>query len=169
MWATVKNVMDVSFTKTDTDGLIVNNGTPDQTYDTWIMVGPSAYCCSLWVASLAVCCRMAEILHDHETMFKNAYEKAIGSYYAKLWNGSYFDFDSSGQSHAKCIMADQLAGYWYLALSGLPSEVYRKDSVSSVLKLIYKANVQSYKGGSMGAVNGMMPDGKVDVYCNQSE
>lgn len=28
----------------DGDGLIENGGFPDQTYDIWVMTGPSAYC-----------------------------------------------------------------------------------------------------------------------------
>lgn len=30
-------------------------------------------------------------------------------------------------------------------------------------------NVQGYKGGTMGAINGMMPDGKPDIVAMQSE
>lgn len=30
-------------------------------------------------------------------------------------------------------------------------------------------NVQGFNGGTMGAVNGMMPDGNVDVFTIQSE
>lgn len=30
-------------------------------------------------------------------------------------------------------------------------------------------NVQGFNGGTMGAVNGMMPDGSLDMYSVQSE
>lgn len=30
-------------------------------------------------------------------------------------------------------------------------------------------NVQGFNGGTMGAVNGMMPDGSLDMYTLQSE
>jgi hypothetical protein len=36
----------------DGDGLPENAGVPDQTYDTWPMTGPSAYCGGLWLAAL---------------------------------------------------------------------------------------------------------------------
>ena len=35
----------------DGDGLIENDGFPDQTYDIWTMKGPSAYSGGLWLAA----------------------------------------------------------------------------------------------------------------------
>jgi uncharacterized protein (DUF608 family) len=37
-------------------------GFPDQTYDTWEVVGPSAYCGGLWIAALAATSAMAKAL-----------------------------------------------------------------------------------------------------------
>jgi non-lysosomal glucosylceramidase len=52
MYAVCKIVMDktILFDK-DGDGLIENSNAPDQTFDTWIMSGPSIYCGGLYVAS----------------------------------------------------------------------------------------------------------------------
>jgi non-lysosomal glucosylceramidase len=68
---------------------------------------------------------MARILND-----KNALEEyepwlllAKKSYSEKLWNGKYYNYDSSPSRHHDCIMSDQLAGFWYLRLCGLKYEV----------------------------------------------
>ena len=37
---------------TDNDGMIENEGFPDQTYDIWSAKGPSAYSGGLWLAAL---------------------------------------------------------------------------------------------------------------------
>jgi non-lysosomal glucosylceramidase len=39
--------------------VIENGGMPDQTYDAWVMTGPSAYCGGLWIAALKACEFMA--------------------------------------------------------------------------------------------------------------
>jgi hypothetical protein len=45
----------------DNDGLIENDGFPDQTYDIWTVTGPSAYTGGLWVAALAACVQLGEV------------------------------------------------------------------------------------------------------------
>ena len=42
------------------------------------------------------------------------------------------------------------------------------DKVRSALKKIYDFNVLKVKGGMRGAVNGMLPDGRVDMSALQS-
>lgn len=53
MWPIVEKAIDylLRFDK-DGDGMLENEGFPDQTYDTWSAVGISAYCGGLWVATL---------------------------------------------------------------------------------------------------------------------
>ncbi|KAB7499797.1 Non-lysosomal glucosylceramidase [Armadillidium nasatum] len=172
MWPICRAVMDRAFSyDQDSDGLIENNGDADQTYDSWVMHGPSAYCSSLWVASLACMVEMALTLRDksEELKFEEALNKAKKALYEKLYNGEYFNFDSCNGSHSQSIMSDQLVGHWYLALSGLKAEVFRRDSVKSALKLLFEKNVKCFKNGEMGAVNGMLPDGTIDCYTMQSE
>ncbi|XP_076067444.1 non-lysosomal glucosylceramidase [Oratosquilla oratoria] len=172
MWPVCRAVMDKAFNQdADGDGLIENAGQADQTYDSWIMHGPSAYCSSLWVAGLAAMVEMAAILGDkkEEEKFSGALEKAKKALQAKLWNGQYYDFDSCGGHHSKSIMADQLVGHWYLVLSGIGVKVFEPACVKSVLNLLYNNNVQKFHGGTLGAVNGMYPDGAIDCYTMQSE
>ena len=54
MWPAVRNAMRfMERFDRDGDGMIENEGIPDQTYDTWSVSGPSAYSGGLWLASPA--------------------------------------------------------------------------------------------------------------------
>lgn len=53
VWPIIKKAIEYSFQfDKDGDGMIENEGFPDQTYDTWSAVGISAYCGGLFVATL---------------------------------------------------------------------------------------------------------------------
>ncbi|CAH1646576.1 unnamed protein product [Spodoptera littoralis] len=156
----------------DHDGLIENGGFPDQTFDAWIMTGPSAYCGGLWVASLSAVCVMARILghEEDEKEFSTLLEQAKQSFEEKLWNGSYYKFDlKPANSHV--VMADQLAGQWFLRSSGWSEQVFPEENVRKSLATIYENNVLKFKGGKMGAVNGWIagPRGHIDTQAIQSE
>lgn len=99
----------------DGDGMIENDGFPDQTYDTWSVTGVSAYSGGLWVAALQAASALARVAgeRDAEHYFWFKFQKAKRAY-EKLWNGSYFNYDSSGGSSSSSIQADQLAGQWYI-------------------------------------------------------
>ncbi|KAG7013440.1 Non-lysosomal glucosylceramidase [Cucurbita argyrosperma subsp. argyrosperma] len=153
----------------DGDGVIENDGFPDQTYDTWTVHGISAYCGCLWVAALQAASAMAHELGDRDfaETCKSKFLKAKPVLEAKLWNGSYFNYDSGSSSNSNSIQADQLAGQWYTASSGLPP-LFDDFKIKSALRKIYDFNVMKIRGGRMGAVNGMHPNGKVDETCMQS-
>ncbi|PSS35699.1 Non-lysosomal glucosylceramidase [Actinidia chinensis var. chinensis] len=153
----------------DNDCLIENDGFPDQTYDTWTVHGVSAYCGGLWLASLQAAAAMALQLGDRAfaDRCKSKFVKAKSVFEAKLWNGSYFNYDSGSSSNSKSIQTDQLAGQWYTASSGLP-DLFDKFKIESSLQKVYDFNVMKVRGGRMGAVNGMYPNGKVDETCMQS-
>ncbi|KAA0199669.1 hypothetical protein HAZT_HAZT011495 [Hyalella azteca] len=156
---------------TDGDGLIENSGTADQTFDTWVMHGPSAYCCSLWLAALGAMEELADVLGcgEERTKYAQMLTKAQTSMEKKLWNGSYYNFDSCDHPHHLTIMSDQLVGHWYLSLSGNNKEVFKKAHVVTALKTMYEQNVMKFCNGNMGAVNGMKPDGEVDCHTVQSQ
>ncbi|XP_072955535.1 uncharacterized protein [Typha angustifolia] len=153
----------------DGDGLIENDGFPDQTYDAWTVHGISAYCGCLWLAALQAAATMAQRLGDQAfaEKCKVKFMKAKPVFEAKLWNGSYFNYDSGTSSNSRSIQADQLAGQWYIASSGLPP-IFDEGRIRSALQKIFEFNVMRVKGGRMGAVNGMNPNGKVDESCMQS-
>lgn len=170
VWPAVCAAMDY-MDQFDRDGdcLIENDGFPDQTYDAWTVHGISAYCGCLWLAALQAAATMAHRLGDRHfaEKYKLKFMKAKAVYEAKLWNGSYFNYDSGTSSNSKSIQADQLAGQWYTASSGLPP-LFDDSKIRTALQKIFEFNVMKVKGGRMGAVNGMTPKGKVDETCMQS-
>ncbi|RLM62313.1 non-lysosomal glucosylceramidase-like [Panicum miliaceum] len=137
----------------DRDGMIENEGIPDQTYDIWSVSGVSAYTGGLWVAALQAAAAMARI--------------AKRVYNGELWNGTYFNYDNSGGATSSSIMADQLAGQWYARACGLEPVVEAK--ARSALATVLDYNVMRVKGGVVRAVNGMRPDGSVDASSTQSK
>lgn len=160
----------------DDDGLIENSKCPDQTYDSWVMEGPSAYCSGLWLGALQTISAMATILDQPNDCIKyqEILEKGKQSLEEKLWNGKYYRFDLSN-NNKETIMSDQLCGYWYLKICGFDNEIYSKENVRSALQTIYKNNVQGFCNGEMGAANGFIPNsdpekpGHLDTTTIQSE
>ncbi|XP_031266962.1 non-lysosomal glucosylceramidase [Pistacia vera] len=170
VWPAVRAAMEY-MEQFDRDGdcLIENDGFPDQTYDTWTVHGVSAYCGCLWLAALQAAAAMALQLGDKPfaELCKSKYLKAKPAFEEKLWNGTYYNYDSGSSSNSKSIQADQLAGQWYTASSSLPP-LFDEIRIRSALQKIYDFNVMKIRGGRMGAVNGMHPNGKVDETCMQS-
>jgi non-lysosomal glucosylceramidase len=154
----------------DGDGLIENDGEPDQTYDTWPVVGPSAYTGGLTLASLQAAAALADLLGKAELagQYRATLARGQAAYQQKLWNGRYFNYDSSGNRHNDSIMADQLAGQWYARACGLPS-IVEPQQARSALSVIFQHNVLGFQDGRLGAVNGMRPDGKIDMTSMQSQ
>ncbi|CAH2108418.1 unnamed protein product [Euphydryas editha] len=156
----------------DGDGLIENSGLPDQTYDAWVMTGPSAYCGGLWLAAVSGVRNMARLLglEEDEKEFSKLLERARTSYEAKLWNGSYYRFDTN-PSNSDVVMADQLAGHWFLRASGSTDQVFPEANVKKALHTIYENNVLRFLNGRMGAVNGYVTGtrGHIDTSAIQSE
>ncbi|XP_021891614.1 non-lysosomal glucosylceramidase-like [Carica papaya] len=152
----------------DGDGMIENEGFPDQTYDTWSVSGVSAYCGGLWVAALQAASALAREVGDKgsEDYFWFKFQKAK-LVYEKLWNGSYFNYDNSGGPCSSSILADQLAGHWYARASGL-LPIVDEDKAKSALEKVYAYNVLKVKDGRRGAINGMLPNGRVDMTTIQS-
>jgi len=169
-WPAVKRTMQYldSFDK-DNDGLPENEGFPDQTYDNWRMQGPSAYCGGLYLSAVEAVIAMAEKGGEHqiEKKYRLLLERGKKSFSEKLWNGRYYNFDSSTSKYHDSIMADQLAGQWYADVCSLAPIVPSENS-RSALQTIYDFNVQRFQFGRMGAVNGMRPDGTPDETCPQS-
>uniref|UniRef100_A0A3B4AZ32 Non-lysosomal glucosylceramidase n=1 Tax=Periophthalmus magnuspinnatus TaxID=409849 RepID=A0A3B4AZ32_9GOBI len=155
----------------DGDGLIENSGYADQTYDGWTVTGPSAYCGGLWLASLCVMCKMATLL-DHKDSYehyRDLLDRGSAAFEKRLWNGSYYNYDSSGRSHSNSVMSDQCAGHWFLRASGLGEGEFKANKIRSALKTVYDLNVMSFAEGQMGAVNGMRPEGVTDRSSVQSD
>eukprot|EP01119_Soliformovum_irregulare_P022256 TRINITY_DN757_c0_g1_i1.p1 TRINITY_DN757_c0_g1~~TRINITY_DN757_c0_g1_i1.p1 ORF type:complete len:910 (-),score=236.24 TRINITY_DN757_c0_g1_i1:44-2773(-) len=164
--ATVKYAMQFD---SDGDGILDNEGFPDQTYDTWSAVGCSAYTGGLWLACLAAAKQMAIKMDDHDNwkMFHEIFENGKINYEKKLWNGSYYDYDSSKSVHHDSIMADMMAGQWYTKACDLEQIVPEENAWKS-LHAIFDYNVKGFQSGNMGALNGCRPNGRPDFTCMQS-
>jgi non-lysosomal glucosylceramidase len=141
-------------------------GYPDQTYDTWVVRGVSAYAGGLWLAALRASEEMARAIgeSDAATRYHEMFLKAQNSYVTKLWNGEYFRYDTESE-YRDNIQADQLAGQWYADLTGLGDLVPREMRLKA-LQEIFAYNVMKFADGEMGAVNGMAADGSI-VHSNE--
>ncbi|KAJ6704603.1 BILE ACID BETA-GLUCOSIDASE-RELATED [Salix viminalis] len=133
-----------------------------------IWIGVSAYCGGLWVAALQATSALAWEVGDKDSAeyFWCRFQKAK-IVYDKLWNGSYFNYDNSSGTNSSSIQADQLAGQWYARACGL-APIVDEDKARRALEKIYNYNVLKVQDGKRGAVNGMLPDGTVDMSCMQS-
>jgi len=167
--STLRDVMETALTwDKDGDGLIENSGKPDQTFDSWVMTGPSAYCGGLWLAALACMQDLCEMEREGSgAEWGSRLARAQNAYNSKLWVGDCFKFDSSDRGE-KVIMADQLAGYWYRKTGGKKGLIETNKVVKS-LRTIYKHNVLQFCDGKMGAVNGWVKGNGIDHSTVQSE
>ncbi len=140
-------------------GVPENSGYPDQTYDSWVVRGVSAYSGGLWLAALRAGEETARILGDKTTAdtYNQLFKKAQHTYISQLWNGEYFRYDTESENQ-DAIQADQLAGQWYANMLGLGDLVPYQMQVSAAKK-IFAVNVMKFAGGQMGAANGMAADG----------
>ena len=153
----------------DNDGLIDNSGFPDQTYDVWSVTGASSYSGGLGLAALTAAIELAKLVEDRDVIekYKTILDKGKQSYEEKLWNGKYYNYDSSKSTHYNSIMADQLAGQWYCDACDLDPIIPKKNA-KSALRTVYEFNVMKFNNGQMGAINGMKPNGEIDKTCLQS-
>jgi non-lysosomal glucosylceramidase len=152
----------------------MNEGIPDQTYDTWKMEGESAYVTMLWLAALKSTWKMGERLAGHGASEVNGADiKALVRKYRswfeagraalqKLWDeeGGYFRIDAATDD----IMTDQLFGVWYAEMLGLEAEeasrIIPREQALRALRTVFEKNVLGFGGGLMGAVNGRRSDGR---------
>ena len=159
----------------------LNEGIPDQTYDTWRMKGESAYVSILWLAALKATAHMADLLVGQGlTRYDDIDLKATAEKYrgwfktgqeavARLWNekGGHFNIDA----HSTDIMTDQLFGAWYSNIIGLEAQgqpVVGRDRILRTLRTIYDKNLKSFGGGLLGAVNGRTGEGK-QLFTDQGD
>jgi non-lysosomal glucosylceramidase len=152
----------------------LNEGIPDQTYDTWRMKGQSAYVGMLWLAALKATSEMGQTLVrlgvpavdgrpvDATVARYREWFEAGRAALESLWDeaGGYYHIDA----HTDDIMTDQLFGAWYSAMLGLEGggrpPVVDPARLRRALKTIYVKNVLGFGHGLMGAVNGRSAAGK---------
>ncbi len=142
-------------------GIPENAGYPDQTYDSWVVRGVSAYCGGLWLAAVRASEEMARTLGEVNLAegYHQLFLKAQKNYIDRLWNGKYFRYDTEGEDRDS-VQADQLAGQWYANMTGLGDLVPHEMQVAAAKK-IFEFNVMKFGGGQMGAANGMTAEGSI--------
>jgi non-lysosomal glucosylceramidase len=151
----------------------LNEGIPDQTYDTWKMKGESAYITMLWLAALKSTSAMGRTLVANgvpgiDGSGIDAVLARYGEWFdagrrtlQKLWNepGGYFNIDAATDD----IMADQLFGVWYSTMLDLESDeagrTIPRDQAVRTLRTLFEKNVLGFGRGLMGAVNGRSKGG----------
>jgi non-lysosomal glucosylceramidase len=161
MWPAMQAAMSYLRQFDHGGGIPENSGYPDQTYDSWVVRGVSAYCGGLWLAALRASEEAGRALGEQRAAdeYGSLFQKAQKTYIDKLWNGEYFRYDMESE-YRDSIQADQLAGQWYAKLTGLGDLVPREMQVSA-LKKIFANNVMKFGKGEMGAANGMAADGSM--------
>ncbi len=136
----------------DGDGLIENDGIPDQTFDNIPMTGPSSYCGGLWIAALRAAAELAveagatSLAED----WKKQSDRAASAYNERLFNGKWFRVDTDGPFSEACFI-EQLFGPFLARRLGL-GDIVPQSSAESALKTIYERNFLE-AGGGEGAVS----------------
>ncbi len=137
---------------TDGDGLIENDGSPDQTFDNIPMRGPSAYCGGLWIAALRAAAVLATeagepVLARQWTDQATAAESAFDRL---LFNGSWYRVDTAGPLSEACFI-EQLFGPFLARRLGL-GDIVPADQARAALAQIYQRNFVD-EGAGEGAVS----------------
>ena len=102
----------------DGDGMIENDGFPDQTYDTWAATGVSAYSGGLYVAALAA---MREICRGERREGEGGIERLVDE-----WNSA--SVLGTGFCEANLTWIGYIARIWTCILLGRP-EFDRSKSI----------------------------------------
>jgi non-lysosomal glucosylceramidase len=160
-WPAVKESIEYLRQYDHGTGIPENDGYPDQTYDTWMVKGVSAYSGGLWLAALRAGEEIGRALGDPAavTKYHDMFSKAQRSYIQALWNGEYFRYDTVSE-YKDAIQSDQLAGQWYANMTGLGDLVPREMRLKALHK-VFDFNVMKFANGQMGAMNGMAADGSL--------
>ncbi len=140
----------------DGDGLIENDGTPDQTFDNIPMTGPSSYCGGLWIAALLAGTELAA--EAGETAPAKAWqeqaEAARMAFDQRLYNGAWYRVDTDGLFSEACFI-EQLFGPFLARRLGL-GDIIPEDHARSALKEIYRRNfVEAGRGEGAVSLTGL--------------
>ncbi len=153
----------------DGDGLIENDGIPDQTFDNIPMTGPSSYCGGLWIAALLAAARLAEAAGESSLAedWNGQADRATVAYNERLFNGKWFRVDTDGPFSEACFI-EQLFGPFLARRLGL-GDIVPRSSAESALKTIYERNFLA-AGGGEGAVSlAGIPDDAMSLLPHQED
>ncbi len=152
-WPAVKAAMARLATfDADGDGLIENTGAPDQTFDCIPLLGPGAYCNSLWLGALGSARNLAKAMNDGPAAeeFAQRLDAARHAFDSVLWNGTHYRTDTAG-SHKDTVFLEQLFGVWYAGLLGVEGLVPEEKALLST-RTAYESNFLAHLDGRIGAM-----------------
>lgn len=131
----------------DGDGVIENDGFPDQTFDNIPMRGPSAYCGGLWLAALTAGARIAEEAADSDTAKAWQRRATAGrqAFVAALWAGDRFRVDTDGPVSG-ALFLEQLFGPFLAKRWGL-GDLIDPDLARTALTTLYRDAFERAGGG----------------------
>ena len=136
----------------DGDGLIENDGIPDQTFDNIPMKGPSSYCGGLWIAALLAASELAVVAGESSLAadWQRQADRAKTAFNERLYNGSWFRVDTEGPFSGACFV-EQLFGPFLARRLGL-GDIVPPEHARSALKTVFERNFRE-AGGGEGAVS----------------
>ena len=131
----------------DRDGLIENEGIPDQTFDNIPMTGPSSYCGGLWITALLAAANLAEEVGESglAEAWRQQADQASIAYNDRLFNGRWFRVDSDGPFSEACFI-EQLFGPFLARRLGL-GDIVPADRARSALRSVFNMNFLEAGGG----------------------
>ncbi|MXZ51329.1 MAG: hypothetical protein F4073_01710 [Rhodobacteraceae bacterium] len=136
----------------DDDGLIENEGIPDQTFDNIPMLGASSYCGGLWIAALLAGSKLAREAGEHNLseQWNSMAKKAIQAYNDSLFTGYWYRVDTQGHFSEACFI-EQLFGPFLARRLGL-GDIVPQENACKALKSIFERNFLD-EGGGEGVVS----------------
>ena len=108
LYPAVREAMTVLATADrDGDGVIENDGTPDQTFDNIPMSGISATCGGLWLAAVRAAAALADAAGSPDgSRWRDLSARAEPAFHAALWTGTHFRLDTRGP-FTEAILSEQ--------------------------------------------------------------
>ena len=135
----------------DGDGMIENEGVPDQTFDNVPMTGVSAYCGGLWLTALRAAAALAERAGEPgaAARWRAMSASAEPAFERALWTGTHFRLDSAGRFR-DAILAEQMFGPATARMLGLGDTVDPSKARTALATVFRRCFREA--GGGRGAV-----------------
>lgn len=139
----------------------------DQTYDMWALKGNVSYVSSIFLASIKALEKFSQLMKDRATedLCHTLFLKGSKNFEEQLYNGRYFSLWRDGDERNDSCMLGQLNGQWYAHMLNL-GYIVQEDAVKKAVEYILNHNCSA---SPYGAVNAILPDGRPDPTCQQSE
>ncbi len=151
-WPAVSEAMEaLALFDRDGDGMIENDGVPDQTFDNVPMTGISAYCGGLWLTALRATAALAGRVGEPRAAarWRAMSATAEPAFERALWTGTHFRLDSAGR-FSDAILAEQMHGPATARMLGLGDTVDPAKARTALATVFRRCFLEA--GGGRGAV-----------------